>query len=320
MNGEATGQPIGRISVIDPISRAIDWTTLVLFRPFDLGKWFVLGFCAWLAMLGEGGGPNFSGNWGGGGGRRNYDHGMHDALEWTLTHLIPLILIVSVILVFVIALCVLVTWLSSRGKFMFLDGVVHNRAAVVDPWHRFRKAANSVFLLRLVLGLILFGLILVLLVFVGFLVWIQVDRHDPEPVFIVGLILVALIFLALAFAFGLAGLAINDFMVPIMYLRDCRVGEAWRELRDLLAARPGSFVLYVLVKIVIAIFIAFISVVACCVTCCLVVLPYIGTVILLPLWVFRRSYSVYFLGQFGPQYARFVELGPVDETTPVTSG
>ena len=33
----------------------------MLFRPFDLGKWFVIGFCAWLAYLGEGGGTyNFN--------------------------------------------------------------------------------------------------------------------------------------------------------------------------------------------------------------------------------------------------------------------
>jgi hypothetical protein len=27
----------------------------VLFQPFDLGKWFIIGFCAWLAFLGDGG-------------------------------------------------------------------------------------------------------------------------------------------------------------------------------------------------------------------------------------------------------------------------
>ena len=32
------------ISVVDPISPAIERTRLVLFQPFDLGKWFILGF------------------------------------------------------------------------------------------------------------------------------------------------------------------------------------------------------------------------------------------------------------------------------------
>ncbi|MCC6579058.1 MAG: hypothetical protein IT440_01350 [Phycisphaeraceae bacterium] len=61
------------ISVTDPISRAWEHMVAMLFRPFDLGKWFVLGFVAFLALLGEGGGtfqmPNFPG---GGGGRTRF--------------------------------------------------------------------------------------------------------------------------------------------------------------------------------------------------------------------------------------------------------
>jgi hypothetical protein len=46
-----------------------------------------------------------------------------------------------------------------------------------------------------------------------------------------------------------------------------------------------------------------------------VLLPYIGTVLLLPLHVFVRAYSVYFLGQFVPEYARFATLGPEKRQT-----
>jgi hypothetical protein len=47
-----------------------------------------------------------------------------------------------------------------------------------------------------------------------------------------------------------------------------------------------------------------------CVTCCLAGLPYLGTVFFLPLFVFARSYSLYFLRQFGPQYNLIAELPP----------
>ena len=43
------------VSVIDPIGPAFEKVKTILFRPFDLGKWFIIGFCAWLARLGEGG-------------------------------------------------------------------------------------------------------------------------------------------------------------------------------------------------------------------------------------------------------------------------
>src|SRR5215216_3559133 len=56
------------ISVVNPVSLAIERTRQILFRPFDLGKWFVLGFCAFLSELGEGGTPSPGGGGGGGGG------------------------------------------------------------------------------------------------------------------------------------------------------------------------------------------------------------------------------------------------------------
>ena len=35
---------IPHVSVIDPISPAIERVRTVLFRPFDLGRWFIIGF------------------------------------------------------------------------------------------------------------------------------------------------------------------------------------------------------------------------------------------------------------------------------------
>ena len=72
-----------KISVINPISPAIERTKLVLFRPFDLGKWFKLGFCAFLATLGEGGSPNSGGSSGGDSGGRTGDNGPGLDPVWT---------------------------------------------------------------------------------------------------------------------------------------------------------------------------------------------------------------------------------------------
>ncbi len=63
MNAEESN----RVSVIDPVTPAIDRVKLILFKPFELRKWFVIGFCAWLAYLGAGGGGG-GGPGGGGGG------------------------------------------------------------------------------------------------------------------------------------------------------------------------------------------------------------------------------------------------------------
>jgi hypothetical protein len=45
-----------------------------------------------------------------------------------------------------------------------------------------------------------------------------------------------------------------------------------------------------------------ISAIATCATCCLAALPYIGTVILLPVFVCLRAFGLCFIRQFGADY------------------
>src|SRR5437870_1536294 len=127
------------ISVIDPVSPAIERARRILFQPFDLGKWFVLGFSAWLAHLGEGwgGGFNFRTGFpsgppaGGGGGVPGPPGGqspspMQEMLDWLQAHLALIILVGIAVLLIIFIFGAVLTWLSSRGHFMFLDGVVRN--------------------------------------------------------------------------------------------------------------------------------------------------------------------------------------------------
>ncbi len=290
------------LSVLDPIAAAFGRTGRILFRPFDLKKWFVLGFCAWLARLGTGGGA----------GGTNWDipdegtaeRELGQVRDWFATHLQLAIGLAVFLILTGILLWVLLTWLSSRGKFMFLDGVVHNRGAVTEPWNRFRALGNSLFGLRLVLlifAVITIGVTIAFVVF-SFLA-IGFDEDDPSLAAIVLVCVWVALIVALAFAFVLGAMAVNDFLVPIMWLRRCRALEAWPELRALLYANLGIFVLYTLVKIVIAVVIGFLACVAVCATCCIAAIPYLGTVLLLPLFVFHRSYSIDVLSQFSPDYA-----------------
>ena len=46
-------------------------------------------------------------------------------------------------------------------------------------------------------------------------------------------------------------------------------------------------------------------IVTCCIAACFLALPFVGTVLLLPILVFKRAYALYFLAQFGPQYDVF---------------
>src|SRR5690348_843830 len=147
---------MGHISVTDPINPAIQRVKQLLFRPFDLGKWFTIGFCAWLAYLGEQGGSFGNYNSGSGGHtngddiRRQLAHGRQVFVE-NLYWIVPVVVVVILV---VIALWAVMLWLNSRGKFMFLHCVALDRAEIREPWDRYSGAANSLFLFRIVLGLI----------------------------------------------------------------------------------------------------------------------------------------------------------------------
>ena len=55
MNGNGS-----KIEIFKPFGEAFELTKKILFQPFELKKWFVIGFAAWLANLGAGGGGNFN--------------------------------------------------------------------------------------------------------------------------------------------------------------------------------------------------------------------------------------------------------------------
>jgi hypothetical protein len=321
-------QPInGRppeLSVTEPVSKALERMKQVLFRPFDLGKWFVIGFCAWLALLGQ---------QGGGGGVGNFNFNSHqghgdsvmqevgrakDYVMDNLTWIVPLAVAAVVV---VVALALLLNWLSSRGKFMFLHCVALNKAEVVAPWNQFVREANSLFWFRLVLGLLGAIVILPLTALIAFLV---IGMVKAEAANVTGVVLSAgalLFVIVLGIVFFVIRKLTMDFVVPIMFLRRKKCLECWRELRGLFSGNIGNFILYFLFQIVLAMVIGMmvliLVIVTCCIAGCFMALPYLGTVLLLPVHVFNRSYSLCYLAQFGREFDVFTaQSGELPGGTP----
>jgi hypothetical protein len=315
MNSEQSN----RISVIDPVTPAIDRVKLILFRPFDLGKWFVIGFCAWLAYLGGGGG---GGGGGSGGPRYNVPperrevieqirQGIETARNYISDNLFWIVPVTVTVVVLVILIGLLVAWLNSRGKFMFLHCVATNKAQVVLPWHKFRRQGNSLFLFRIVLGII--GFVIVIVPVIGIIVLAIMMKSDATPVVVsvIGFIILGFIIFALSILLFLVKKFTFDFVVPIMFLRMVSCTAGWREFMAVLSANKLRFTLYLLfqivIKLVIGVMISIGFCIGCCFCCasCLLLVPYIGTVILLPVLVFTRAYSLYYLQQYGPQFDVF---------------
>jgi hypothetical protein len=124
-------------------------------------------------------------------------------------------------------------------------------------------------------------------------------------------IILGLIVLVLAIALSLVKKFTSDFVVPIMFLRTASCTAGWREFLTILSVNKARLALYILFQIVISIAIGTIILIGFCIGCCLccasvlLCIPYIGTVILLPIFVFKQSYTLYYLRQFGPGFNVF---------------
>jgi hypothetical protein len=211
--------------------------------------------------------------------------------------LIPLLIVLAV-LVFILIFVVM--WVVSRGRFIFTDCVVRNRAAIAAPWREYRREGNSFFLfslaltfLTLLLAGVLVGLIAVPL---GFFAGGKGTGFGAATVF--ALVFVGLVWLAFAIYFGI----VSQLMVPVMYRRRCLAREALVDVSRLVMARPGPFVLFVLFQIVLFLALVVISTIVSCMTCCIAALPYVSSVVLLPAFVWLLAFKLLFLRQFGPEY------------------
>ncbi|PYK56767.1 MAG: hypothetical protein DME48_00125 [Verrucomicrobia bacterium] len=309
MNGD---EP--KIEIFKPFGEAFELMKKILFQPFDFKKWLVIGFTAWLASLsGGGGGFNYP-----------YDHRQNtQKFNETISQIPQPVLItgICVLICVVLALVLVVAWLRARGGFMFTDCVAKNRGAVVAPWREFRTEGNSYFLFTLLVGFVL--LIVAALLSLPFMVPIIADvtfRHT-HAVYLISTI-AAWAFVMILFLVAWSVLA--SFMVPIMYVRRCRAFEAFRTAARLISEHPGEILLYWLFLIVLAVASAIVAFVVTCATCCITAIPYVGTVILLPVFVLLRSFSLLFIRQFGADYdvwARFIppEFLPVLMPPPLPS-
>lgn len=311
------------ILYIEPLSGGWNRMKKALFQPFDLGKWFTLGFTAFLASL-------LDGNGGGGGANSNIGKRSHAdmddvfnfpglAWEWLNSHPVWFTLIVMVVvLLFVFG--IILTWLSSRGKFMFLDNVVHDKAEVKKPWYEFTKEGNSLFLWRLVYGLIVFIVIIASFAY-AFLEFRKMYFDNVAFTEMVMPILGLILYFFVVFVItGYISLFLNDFVVPLMYKYRIPATQAWGKFLPLMSKNLGHFIVYGLFCFVLIIAIVFAVILFGFATLCigflLLIIPYIGAVVFLPVSFTWRAFSLEYLRQFGDEFNAFPEEVPAtDELT-----
>jgi hypothetical protein len=312
--------------VLDMInfSRAFDlaWERMlvILFRPFDLGKWFVVGFSAFLAGLLTGG--NGVSGW--------YGYGNNNSTVTTTTSYGPInpympsnlsslashasglssvfyggvgIFFIALILLAILAVIILFYWLGARGQFLLLDNVVRNRGAIAWPWRTYARQGNSLclfFLLYLAIVLAALAPLTILAVVLG-TPYSQQHRW-PEGTALGIAVILGLVYFAVLLVSSVVLFLFRELGVPLMFRDGLSAREAFGKIWRLLVRFPGPMFLFVLLRMALFLGLIVVAVIACCLTCCVAWLPYLGTVALLPALIYIKCFTLDFLAQFGPEY------------------
>jgi hypothetical protein len=302
-----------RIEIFAPFGEAFDLMKKILIHPFDIWKWLVIGFAAWLATFFSGGaGFNYHRNF------KNQDwhlHWRHYGSQFSIQNappwVVPALAVGGLVGLLIAALLL---WINARGRFIFTDCIVRNRGAIVEPWKEFRVEGNRYFVLRIVFTLC------ALVIFGGLAAIYLLGDHTGHVILPLAIII---LFGVCFFLAALVVAAIMYLMVPVMYRQRCSATSAFSQVWQLMIARPGVFILFWLFYLVIAIAGTMIGCFMACVTCCLAALPYVGTVILLPVVMVLYAFPLCFLRQFGDSYdvwavVRAEEVSPsVPPSTPI---
>jgi len=183
------------------------------------------------------------------------------------------------------------------------------------PWKEFKEEADELTFWYAIFSLVPLAGIFVFLGFALAHFWQDILTQTTRSFvhylpWMLGLLLIVLLFLPLAlFTFFL-----REFGVPYMAKHRCSFGRACESVWFLVVNRPADCLVFLMLRMAMGVAFIFISLFACCFTCCLALLPYLGTVVTLPYPVFRQTFTLDCLAQFGPDY----NLWPVTPPPPLS--
>lgn len=228
----------------------------MLFRPFRFAFWARLAVVALItgeAGGGGGGAPNLSGIRSGGGDKWSAAAHFFADPDW---HQIQPYL-GWIVVGFVALLAVVLLWIYSDCVFRFilLDSVITGQCRLREGWRKWRDNGRDYFVWVLAFGLcslLLLGIVAGVPIWLAWRAgWLQ-KGEDHLGALVGGGILLGLVILGLIIALAVVDLFARDFLIPVMALDDVDAVEGWHRLLRMMGSEKGSYALYVLMKIVLA--------------------------------------------------------------------
>lgn len=334
-----------RISLDRVISNAWKSMVRILFKPFSLERWLILGFCCWMVTLTDdvNTATNFikqpvqqqinpsqiesivdSVNWEAADYALNSSDGtlfqrISSQFEIDLAPFQAMIEFGAYVVFFLIILGAIFFWLRCRFEFIFLDNLVHDRSEIRKPWQEFRKIGNSYFFGYLLVTVAVVAIHLALLGGISFSCysWLSesaVARQWLDFGETRQLIVTLCASLWVAFAI-ISGFYLNYFfflLVPIMHRERVGFAEGFRLLNTIIRQHLwrciGFWMMIWVIMFAAGLAFVLFGLLTCCLFWILLTIPYIRAVLLLPFWAFLRLCGVELLQALDP-----VELPPVAE-------
>ena len=248
------------ISAVDCVQPAIQHAREQLFTHFRWGQWSRLALVGILAAElhsgGCGGFPNLNVPM-----SRPQSRGHSFMMPPFIPHIDPARLaqyaaLMATAVILLVILFFVFLYISSVFRFILFESVLRKQCTIGEGWQRWHRTGRRFFLWQIVflistwlfLGLLI-GVPIVLAAAAG---WLRNPGQHMAP-FIGG----AILLLGLLFVFALAAAAVHalakDFLVPIMALEGVDFADGWSRLFAIMRPERGKYVVYLLMKLVLAI-------------------------------------------------------------------
>lgn len=253
------------ISAVDAISPALLHTKKQLFQPFRFGQWAKLAVVGLLAgELGSSSGcNNFNFNNiklpRGDSGRQFLQSFLQPSFSqpsWNMPDFALYAGLIAALVAAGLVLGIILMYVSSVMRFILFDSVLAQECRVGEGWSRRQGPGFRYFLwkiLYILASLVFFAVVIGIPVALGVASgWFKEPKEHMAPLILGGIFLVLAILIFSLMA-AVVFVITKDFVVPQMALEGIGAIEGWRRLWPMIKAEKGDYVIYLLMKIVMAI-------------------------------------------------------------------
>ncbi len=154
-------------------------------------------------------------------------------------------LIVALGLSVVTILSLILSYINSVFMFVFMDGLLSKDFSVRKSFASSREKGVSLFWARFVIGLVFFGVLMVLF-FPLISAFFKNELVSFNPVYLIPIVT---FFIVIAVIMGIFWFLVYDFVVPIMYIKKYSFVRAWDYFKKIAGKKKFEIFFYWLVKI-----------------------------------------------------------------------